>query len=47
MFYETKMEVKTKRYLQNICCIRAYDDHCCVIFRSDELQGPVNKFLKF
>ncbi|KAI1714229.1 WD repeat-containing protein 35 [Ditylenchus destructor] len=39
VFYETKMEVKTKRYLHNVCCIRAHGDYCVVVFRTDELRG--------
>uniref|UniRef100_A0A915D9I2 Anaphase-promoting complex subunit 4-like WD40 domain-containing protein n=1 Tax=Ditylenchus dipsaci TaxID=166011 RepID=A0A915D9I2_9BILA len=39
VFYETKMEVKTKRYLHNVSCIKAFGDYCVVIFRTEELRG--------
>uniref|UniRef100_A0A914MD46 Anaphase-promoting complex subunit 4-like WD40 domain-containing protein n=2 Tax=Meloidogyne TaxID=189290 RepID=A0A914MD46_MELIC len=39
VFYETKMEVKTKRYVQNLCSLKSYGDYCVTIFRTEELRG--------
>lgn len=43
VFFETRMEIKTKRYLQNTCCIRGVGDQCLVVFRSNELRGAVRR----
>lgn len=42
IFFETSMEVKTKRYLDNVCCIRTFGDYCVIIFRTDEIGGAVS-----
>lgn len=44
IFYETSMEVKTKRYLDNVCCIKTFGDYCVVVFRTDEIGGAVINF---
>jgi len=46
VFFETRMEIKTKRYLQNTCCIRGIGDQCLVVFRSNELRGAVRQQLR-
>jgi len=46
VFYETKMEVKTKRYVQNLCSLKSYGDYCVTIFRTEELRGAVNIKIK-
>ncbi|KAL3125948.1 hypothetical protein niasHT_009477 [Heterodera trifolii] len=39
VFYETKMEVKTKRFVHNLCALRSFGDYCVAIFRTEELRG--------
>uniref|UniRef100_A0A914HN51 WD repeat-containing protein 55 homolog n=1 Tax=Globodera rostochiensis TaxID=31243 RepID=A0A914HN51_GLORO len=39
VFYETKMEVKAKRFVHNLCALRSFGDYCVAIFRTEELRG--------
>jgi hypothetical protein len=41
VFYETKMEAKMKRSVQNLCCLKSFGDYCVVILRTDEIRGAV------
>ena len=41
VFYETKMEVKTRRFVQNVCALKSHGDYCVAIFRTEELRGAV------
>ena len=38
------MEVKTKRVVQNLCCLRSFCDYCVAIIRTEELRGAVSLF---
>uniref|UniRef100_A0A183BU49 WD repeat-containing protein 35 n=1 Tax=Globodera pallida TaxID=36090 RepID=A0A183BU49_GLOPA len=39
VFYETKMDVKVKRFVHNLCALRSFGDYCVAIFRTEELRG--------
>ncbi|KAI3408169.1 WD repeat-containing protein 35 [Globodera pallida] len=39
VFYETKMDVKVKRFVHNLCALRSFGDYCVAIFRTEALRG--------